>query len=634
MDHSPRRPLLAIVGAAAILLGLPGPLRAGVNLLRETYEGLDGTRVEVDAVFSPAARSGSLPFLVTIVNGSDRDRTWTLRFREGNHGRALTTESVHRFLVPSGAEARHEIAFAFAPEFAAYSYRNLEIEITSPGLRPINRSHGLQTPSTLPSIAMSQALASRNLSRLNEAAKSRNSSDPVFASSFSPGELPTQWVALTGIDQLLIDLDEWESLAEAQRRALLEWVRLGGGLNFYAARERLRGERQSERRRDAETEASNEPPPSRAVRHLPGLPDLVAPADPSEPAVHPYSLGRISLRPWDGRELPDSTLQDYSGAAARSTELASHYTGSWKLPERLGRASLNTKLIFLLLFAFAIVVAPVNLFFIAGKGRRHRLFVTTPLISLGACVLVVATIFLSDGLGGRGYRAIFADLQPAPGEMRLYLLQEQMSRTGVMARSGFEADRALALDPVKLRRSSFNALDSGGTRGASYRLADRSYHGDLFPSRSEQGFVVRASEPTRSRLEVGAGGDGSPLADSSLPVALEALYYRDADGGLWRLPPGAALSPGGKAPLAPAEEQDFQEWIKERLVPFSKGQRDRIKRLADGRDRYFATVSDPAPFALATHPKIRWEESHVLLSGTPPAPWSGAAPPATEPRDE
>ena len=78
-------------------------------------------------------------------------------------------------------------------------------------------------------------------------------------------------------------------------------------------------------------------------------------------------------------------------------------------------------LIILILIIFSIIVGPVNLFVFAKSGRRHRLFFTTPLISLIAALLVLTFILFEDGVGGQGRRMLVMDLESAANDALLVL---------------------------------------------------------------------------------------------------------------------------------------------------------------------------------------------------------------------
>jgi hypothetical protein len=272
----------------------------------------------------------------------------------------------------------------------------------------------------------------------------------------------------------------------------------------------------------------------------------------------------------------------------------------------------------MLLVAFAILVAPVNLFYFAGPGKRHRLFITTPIISLGACLLVILIIFVGDGLGGRGYRIAFADLQSKAGEMRLYLTQEQISRTGVMIDPGFQNDRRISLEPVNLRDSEFNNLRKRSGVSIQFRFEDEQFPGGFFRSRSEQGFSIRASEPTRARIErkASTGEDDTPNLISNFPAGIQFLAFHDEAGNFWRTPEAVNLAPGSPIPLEKTGENDFKNWVAGSSSEFSETTRDRIRFLAKEPGRFFALSENAPDLFLGTHRRIDWEKETLLISGS------------------
>ncbi|HRQ91205.1 MAG TPA: hypothetical protein PLA50_20615, partial [Bacteroidia bacterium] len=311
--------------------------------------------------------------------------------------------------------------------------------------------------------------------------------------------------------------------------------------------------------------------------------------------------------------------------------LESDYDSGWSLFDRFGTKDFNPLFIFFLLIAFAILVAPVNLFYFAKAGRRHRLFITTPIISVATCLLIVAVIFFMDGVGGSGMRVVLADLQPSAGETRTYLTQEQVSRTGVMVNSGFEAPQPYDLNPVSLPASRFNPLTPYAQRSDFYDIAGAQFSGPFFRSRSEQGFSLRSVEPGRARIEYAGTEDGKPKLVSNLSQEITALQYRDADGALWRTPAGTRVGPGQTIPLERLEKETWPDWAMESAGFFSKSRQILVRRLQFDRHRYFAQVADPTAFALPTHPGIRWSETHLLLTGTPSGATSSGTAPTPQP---
>ena len=576
------------------------------SIFKKSFPNAGDTFVEVESIFGNVARQGSLPYRITIRNNSGRDRTWTVRLSEGNTGRNLATSATYRIPVENGSEVRREVSLTFAPAFLAYDYRNLSVTVGATGFAAETRNHGEQTNQSFPSLAISKPLAQRSLSRLDDSLRKSNSSNQSFAKSFDASYLPAEWDGYSGLDGLLIDLDSWLSLSLVQRQAILAWVRLGGMVDVYA---------------------------EEGVT----LSDLRLHATASDPAATelPLSFGSIRLRQWDGKELPDDVINQYRPLPMRAAMLESDFDSKseWPLKKLFGSREFNPVFVFILLFVFAILVAPVNLFYFARAGRRHRLFITTPIISVVTCLLVIVVILFTDGVGGRGMRTVLADLQPSRDEMRLYLTQEQISRTGVMVDTCFSSDLIDDLSPVNLPGSGLNLLSSVNNRSTSYETAGNDFSGGFFPSRAEQGFALRSAGPTRSRIELRAPGDESspPRLTSTLPQSITGFYYLDHRGQAWSSPADQVIGPGQEIPLEKADDRDWPQWLEEDAAFFSKGQRSRIQRMNSEPNRFFARVAGGEALALATHPRIRWEKTVVVLTGTPATGEAASAPdPAPE----
>lgn len=577
------------------------------SLYKHTHPDAGDTFVEVESVFGAVARQGSLPYRITIRNNSGRDRVWTVRLNEGNPGRPLTTGATYRIPVENGSEVVREVTLAFAPAFLASPYRNLTITVSATGFSGESRHHGDATNENFPALAISKPLAQRSLSRLNDAVKRANSSNPTFAKPFDVSYLPSEWEGYSGLDALLLDHASWLSLTPGQRQALLAWVRLGGILDMY---------------REEGTPLS--------ALNLPLLPP-----DSADSTDIPLSLGSIRLHEWDGVELPDRIISRYRKLSQGAWILEHDFESNskWPLVKIFGHREFNPLFVFVLLVAFAILVAPVNLFYFARPGRRHRLFITTPIISVVTCLLVIVVILFTDGIGGRGIRVVLADLQPSRDEMRLYLIQEQISRTGVMVKTGFSSPIIDEINPVRLRESRRHRPGGSPRRSMRYDLAGDLFSGDFFPSRAEQGFVLRAAEPTRSRIEWSPreGESGVPRLTSTMARSITEFYYRDAIGDVWVMPSGKgqAVAPGRDIPLEKASSDKWPDWLEEDVERFSYGRRSHLGRLGKEPNRFFARLADGESLALSTHPRIRWENTFVLLTGTP-ASDPALAPPAPE----
>tara|TARA_R110002096_G_scaffold332616_2_gene526652 strand:+ start:1004 stop:2827 length:1824 start_codon:yes stop_codon:yes gene_type:complete len=583
------RPLIAL---ALIFVTLPFEASSQTEVLKETYQKAKDTQVEVNSIFGPMARQGTVPFRVRIRNNSGKDRIWTVTLEEGNSRGRLSTSTTEYVEVENGSEVIREITMPVSPSFTAYSYRYLNTKISSPGLPSKSRSNGYQTNDHYATLAISKTLARRSLSDLDEFMQNRGTSDTRFAFSYDPEHLPSSWEGYSSLDALLVDHESWNAASTAQRRATLEWVRLGGRLDVFARTS----------------------------------PNKVTLKDLKIPGIQPIkksqvsgrlSLGQIHVREWDGDHLSSAVVESFDRTANRGEELENQFGRDWPLKSEFGTKEFNPALILFPLLIFAIIVAPVNLFYFAKRGRRHRLFLTTPIISVSACLIIITIIFFEDGVGGNGIRNTLADIQSHPNEMRIYLSQEQISRTGVMVNPGFKSDTQFTIDPISLPDSVFNPLSQSSNRNSNYRFIGPEFRGDFFRSRSEQGFSIRSAIPTRARIEIKASGTAGspPTLTSSLPTSILDLYFRDNSGKVWKSVEGPATASGSSIQLEESDKESFNKWINQQSHRFSKAQRNRIKNLAAEPGRYFTLPVESDPYTVNTHPKISWDKEFILLTG-------------------
>ena len=319
---------LRIPFLAAVLALLCASAPAQEQVLKHDYEKAGDTSVEIQSIFGTAARHGALPFRITIRNNSGIDRIWNVRMVEGYSGRKLRTESNYRFAVESGSEVEHEIMFRFGPSFAAYDFRNLEIAVTSPGLKSTKRNPGEQTNQNYPFLAISKPLAQKSLSTLDDAVENQGTNDHYFAKPYDSALLPSDWLGYTALDFLLIDLKSWNDLQAVQRKAVLTWVRLGGALEVYT--------------------------PGRGTLDDLKIPGLL-PLENARTAR--LSLGMVRVHDWDQELLPENTIKRYQTSKPRSAELGNNYDRQWTLAKALDTKDFNAVLIFILLAAFLKLVS-------------------------------------------------------------------------------------------------------------------------------------------------------------------------------------------------------------------------------------------------------------------------------------
>ena len=297
-----------------------------------------------------------------------------------------------------------------------------------------------------------------------------------------------------------------------------------------------------------------------------------------------------------------------------ASSLRTDTPGKWPLQDAFGSRDFNYLLFILVLVAFAIVVGPVNLFVFAKSGRRHRLFLTTPLISLGASALLVALILLQDGIGGRGTRVVLMEVRPDQNENTAYLWQEQFCRTGVLLGASFRLSEPAMLSPLPISASRWarvtDANDGGSCRytlepaGNALRAA-----GDWFQSRSEHGHALAAMIPTRGRIEL-AKAASPPAILSSFEFPLDRVVFADAAGKAWN---AENVQPGQTTVCTPLSEADHAAFLRDQEALFAARNERNLDRVANRRD-HFVAVSSRGP-AVETFHSIRWKSTTTVVTG-------------------
>ncbi|MDP1586483.1 MAG: hypothetical protein Q8M07_01965, partial [Prosthecobacter sp.] len=394
--------------------------QAQKNIADDEIDRATGTRVQVRSVFDPLPSSGYAPVRVVATNGTGRDARWGFAFHSQTQNYRAQNLHNSSFALDVAARSTQSALFLvpLAVGYGDRSYGNdghvLRVEVTGTGFADRQHYDHDNRVSGIPAVAISAGLAEYSIVALNKEVESKTSSSgryggrsSQFGSQFEPEDLPESWLGFSGFDFILLSSTDWQKVKPAVRRALLEWVRLGGRLHFYLS-------------------------PGATAASL-GLPEG------ESTGKQPTSLGKITVLGWDGKKLPAAeTVNRYWGESKRAENLIAGHTlaGDWPLLALLGTRSFASWQVLVFLVIFGVLVGPVNLFVLAPAGKRHKLFVTTPLLSIGASIVMVGLILIQDGTGGSGRRFIAINLQP--DEAAAYVTQEQISRTGVLFGTGFE----------------------------------------------------------------------------------------------------------------------------------------------------------------------------------------------------
>jgi hypothetical protein len=580
----------------ALLLTLL-PLHAQETLFRQVADTRTDTHIEATALFSSPSLGGFHPVRVTIVNNQKIPHKVFLDFKDSTTYRESTScSSSFSYAIPPGKTVVTDILVPLAVHNGDPVYKIFTVNLSG-SMGKTSGSADTSFSPDFPCVLLSEALYTPNGSALDtESNSSRFASSggfsgrKLFSSKFDPKRLPDDWRAFSGFDTIMLTEADWADVPPGPKNGIVSWVRLGGQLVIYAS----------------------------------GNPTAASLGLPEDPGFGEALIK--SIKPDLRLNAADTVDLAYTKRATkhRLAAITNDFAGSWPLQKSFGEKSFNYILFVIILLAFGILVGPVNLFVFAKSGRRHRLFITTPLISIGTSLILIALIIFEDGFGGNGTRLTLMEVRPDGNQNAAFIHQEQFSRSGVMTSPSFtvETPALIAQTPLAPSRwarftSGYVSVTSGGTTttttsgsgsSGTYDLQPTSgglfASGDWFQSRSEQGQLVTAVLPTRGRIEA-TNDPGTVVSTFEFP--LEIILYRDPSGQWHR---GENIAKGKPAKLIPVDPTMVQPILNDTAKRFTDRNQAFLRRVSDRNDSYIAFAKQ-AP-AVETHPGIDWKTDTVI----------------------
>lgn len=588
------RPRFAILAA---LLACCLPVTAQTQLLRQVIDPKSNSYAEVTALFSSLPSHGFVPVRVVLANQTKEDRTARFQCDSSDGtamygGNGMKMESSFEVATKAGETVTRDLMVPVATCLNTYSYSGAELRVSMRG--GFDSADGrLSTVinTSQQSVLMSSDLHTKNASTLDAALTGTSSRGNIeFAGSFQPGMLPEDWRAYAGYDVILMTDADWRKVSISSRRAIQQWLRLGGYLRVYQT-------------------SSTKTPPA----------DLDLTPDPKNANYFRSSAGSVELASIATDLTIDKAiikqLEAPSYLLPQSRGILESFSSHWPLQVLFGQRGFSYGLFLLVLVVFAVVVGPVNLFVFAKSNERHRLFFTTPIISLAASALLIIMIFLQDGLGGRGMRVVLCEVRPEAAENTAYLTQEQFSRTGVLLGSRFKIDTSTVITPLPINDSAWARLSRNTTKSnGSYSITGQDdgslrVTGDWFQSRSEQGQQVKTILPTRGRLEA-VPNTPQPTIFSTFDFPLDTVVMQGQDNKAYR---ADNVSPGQRITMKEIPNHEYQAFLTEQQHRFSGRNQSALERLSS-RPGHYVAITHSAP-GVDTLSSIRWTETTTVLTG-------------------
>lgn len=568
--------------------------QAQYELYDTVYNPKTGTSLTVTAMSETIPSSGYLAVRVSARNGEKIPVSWSFNFTSKDHSWDDCNELTSTFSLSCEAGRQKNIEFLVPLVTAIPTDSPLLLQLSIAGRPPLSsgrvemESHQTQD---WPRILMSEVLDTPNSGPLDSAVSgsSRYGSNSDFAGKFLPASLTSDWRGYTGFDIMMLTSEDWKDISPGAKTAILKWNRLGGRLIVY--------------RSDSSVSFS-----SLGIDGEEVVPDEMT-----------RTWGSVELLPlsFSSPTLDPSftvSLVKKGNLAPRASVVGEELASGWPLQYSFGERSFNPVFFILILIAFAIIVGPVNLFVFAKSGQRHRLFITTPIISLAASAILLLIIVFQDGFGGKGHRIALIEVQPE--ENTAYIEQQQIARTGVLLKTSFKTKENALVSPVALDASRWARITPNNVGGESrYRITNGEKNtleltGDWYKSRSEYGHLITSVQSTRGRLEL-LSPNGQPTITSTFDFPLKKIYYLDNSGSVWQS--SGNVTSGRKTQLVTCPDATFDQWLKDQGKELNPNSRKRFN-LVTNRNGHFIAIADEGPF-IDTLSSLNWQESTALITG-------------------
>lgn len=566
-----RRPAWARLALGLATAGIPNLSASDLDVVVAMVPGADAD-IKLTIPGGQPVVTGFAPVRVRIVNRANRERSWQLELFNNSYSygsfNSRQRRSIHRFSVPA-TSTREFFIYAPVPQNTNnHGIPNLlQGEINGPEVEQsqlmfnFGHKYGILKPSAFfaldPSleadlrefherISVTQMPRPTTITTLRS--KSTASRDPLDnVSLIDPAAWPADWRLWSSFGLVILKQSTWDRLDTAHRRSLFDWVALGGQLTLIPV--------------DSGGEANTQVIGAGSIVTLP----------------HP--LSKLSRNQTKFLQSDDISNLPYVAAPLAKASFWDLPTANWGLTNRRGWLTI-------FIAVFGLLIGPVNVLLLAPQGKRHRLFVTVPAISLVATATLFGIITVGDGFGGEGTRRALVVLLPEHNQAAVF--QSQISRTGLLTQRTFP----LPADTMCDREST------GTTTGTTWQLRREGDQasGDWFSSRSTQQHTLRRLTPTRERVELVSAPGTNPTVQSTVTTTLQSFVFRDDSGDYWS---AAEVAPGTKVMLTPSSRDALTP------TPASTLARGHFSALGGG--------SEIAP--LATLPSIRWRDDRIFYTG-------------------
>jgi hypothetical protein len=362
-----------------------------------------------------------------------------------------------------------------------------------------------------------------------------------------PDSLPDSWIDYSGLDFVAISREDLADLKPKARSAVLKWVHCGGNLIVHQAGKTPKDVATLERLLELNDHAAvGASWTESGGRHT-----------PSHFSTRQLMLGLVCAFP---EQLPDSqiawTVFLMSVGAPRFSWIQRHgITPDFGTEEFFnfmnpGIRGVPVYGFMVLITAFAVLIGPVNYFYLRRRRSLWLLLVTVP-----ATALVTSALLIGYSIAAHGFRI--------RSRIRSLTMLDQKSHSAVtVARlalfAGVAPSRGMQFSPETAVYPVFPPTAEPGAFAVDWTENQSLTSGWLLSRTRTQFLTIRHAEQP-DHVEVKPGQNGGPAIVNGLPSELEAVLVADASG---RLLSARNVLPNASEALTAVSETDRLDFVR------------------------------------------------------------------------
>jgi hypothetical protein len=369
----------------------------------------------------------------------------------------------------------------------------------------------------------------------------------ALADVVPPDSLPHSWIDFSGLDFVAISRNDLADLEPSVRSAVLKWVHCGGNLIVYHAGESSRDVETLERLVELNEHAAAGPNWTKSNGR----------ETPIRYATRQLMLGLLCAFPGDLPDLPSdwsaflssvgeprfSWMRRHGVAPDFGTEEFYNYMNP-------GVRGVPVYGFMALITVFAVLIGPVNYFYLRRKRLLWLLLVTVPAMALATSLLLLGYSVAAHGFS---IRSRIRDLTVLDQKSHSAVTVSRLALfAGVAPARGMQFSPETAVYPVFPPTAEPGAFTVDWTENQSLTS------GWLLSRTRTQFLTIRHAEQ-RARVDVKPGRDGGLAIVNGLPWELEAVLVADASG---RLSSARNVLPGATESLAGVSETDRSDFVR------------------------------------------------------------------------